>query len=359
VDDMMLKTLINNGAGTTYRSTPDDMDIHVSWQTSLNSRLPAGSNYTIEMAHNGNYDIENALKVTNFSSVCSPTYAIYPTYYPPPVDLEFQKVLGTGVDKWPLTPLSYNYSLNCALTDPLANWFYNPTNMNQFSHLSHTYTHLNLDNATYSDTSKEIVFNQAWLAQIGFTKAKRFSASSLVPPAITGLHNGDAIKAWLANGIKNVVGDNTRPVLTSPYNDYWPVISNVSTNGYDGLLIIPRWASPIYFNCDTPDCTTTEWIGAGGSGSDASFNTLLTWCKQTFSNSLLRLRHDPYMFHQANMRAADFDSTTIGSYSGKMSIMMSFVETVLQEYLRLVNWPILNLKQEDLAQLYADRMTRE
>jgi hypothetical protein len=359
VDDMMLKTLTFDGNGTTFRSTPADMDIHVAWQTNLNKRLPTGSNYTIEMAHNGNYDIENSLLVSNWSAACNPAYAIYPTYQAPPSDLEFQKVIGSGADRWPATPTSYPYSLSCALLDPLAKWYYTTANLNQFSHISHTYTHENLNNATYADAVKEITFNQAWMNQLGISKAKRFSANGLVPPAITGLHNGDAIRAWMTNGIKNVVGDNTRPVLTSPYNDYWPVISNVSTNGYDGLTIMPRWASPIYFDCDTPDCTTSEWNTHGAGGGSATFQNLLDWCRSTFSSSLLRLRHDPFMFHQANMRASDFPTTTIGAFTGKMSIMMSMVETVLQEYTRLVTWPVLNLKHDDLAQLFTDRMTRD
>lgn len=48
---------------------------------------------------------------------------------------------------------------------------------------------------------------------MGISAASKFSASGLIPPAITGLHNGDAIKAFMDNGITSVVGDNTRPVL--------------------------------------------------------------------------------------------------------------------------------------------------
>jgi len=40
-----------------------------------------------------------------------------------------------------------------------------------------------------------------------------FSSNGIIPPAITGLHNGDAIRAWHDAGIRNVVGDNTRPSL--------------------------------------------------------------------------------------------------------------------------------------------------
>src|SRR3954468_14375574 len=58
-------------------------------------------------------------------------------------------------------------------------------------------THQVLNNATYSDAAKEIAFNQAWAKQVDFTAAPRWSANGLIPPAITGLHNGDVIKAWL------------------------------------------------------------------------------------------------------------------------------------------------------------------
>jgi hypothetical protein len=115
--------------------------------------------------------------------------------------------------------------------------------------MSHTFTHEGLNNATYFDANREIVWNKAWLNQVGLSgNSARFSPNGLIPPAITGLHNGDVIQAWLANGISNVVGDNTRPVLRNTVNQHWPLISTVAANGYAGLTIIPRWASNIYYN---------------------------------------------------------------------------------------------------------------
>ena len=43
--------------GSAFRISPKDLDQHVSWMKSINSRLPAGSNYTIEIGHNGNGNI--------------------------------------------------------------------------------------------------------------------------------------------------------------------------------------------------------------------------------------------------------------------------------------------------------------
>jgi hypothetical protein len=355
VDDVHLKTMIYN-LNVTYRSTPGDMQAHATWQQSLNSRLPPGSNYTMELAHNGDYDIENALLVTNWDSTCQPGGAVYPTYLPDP-PLEFQKPLGSGVDNWPATPTNYTWSLDCALADPLANWFSISENRDNFMHLSHTFTHENLDNSTYNDTYKEISFNIAWMQQIGIWDAKYFSPNGLVPPAITGLQNGDAIQAWVDNNITYAVGDNSRPPLLNSQNEYWPFITMMSTNGYDGFPVIPRWPLPIYFNCDFPNCTLSEWINtSGGSGS---FNDLLTFARQTGTGYLLRLHHDPFMFHQANLRQTDQPTSTIGSQTGQFSLLMTWVETVVQEFTRLVNWTVLTLKHDDLGDLFMARMTRD
>jgi hypothetical protein len=123
------------------------------------------------------------------------------------------KPIGTGTNLWPSTPASYPYTTACTNLDALKTWWATPSNRDAFAHVSHTFTHEDQNNATYFDVSREISWNQAWLTQVGLASATRFSPKGIIPPAITGLHNGDALRAWLDNGIVNVVGDNTRPVL--------------------------------------------------------------------------------------------------------------------------------------------------
>lgn len=198
VDDVHLRTQLYSPAGQFYRSVPQDYKMHATWLSGLNSRLPAGSNVWVELAHNGNGDIIAATNGSN-NNLCNPNTAIY---YPAPAttDLEFQKPLGTGTSVWPTSPANYTWSVACAATDALASWFMVPSNRDAFSHLSHTFTHLNQDNATFADVNQEIFFNQQWLSQIGLANG-RFSPNGLVPPAITGMHNGDALQAWAQNGI--------------------------------------------------------------------------------------------------------------------------------------------------------------
>lgn len=353
VDDVHLKTLLYTPSSTTFRIQPADLDNHVSWLADINTRLPSGSKYFMELGHNGNGDIANATTQTN--SVCSPDTAIYYSM-PPATDLEFQKPLGTGTDFWPTTPTSYAWSVACAQLDQLASWFMTSTNRDAFSHISHTFSHLNLDNATYNDVNREMFFNIAWLTQVGISAGK-FSSKGLIPPAITGMHNGDAIDAWMKNGVTTVVGDNSRSVLLNQQNEHWPLISTVASNGYAGLNIMPRWPTNIYYDCDLPACTAQEWADLSSAGSD-NFTALIANEKSVSTKYLFSLRHDPFMFHQANLRAADVPSTTVGS-ANVYSLLQIWVETVTQEMARMTKWPIVTLKHDDIAQQFANRMARD
>ncbi len=320
-------------------------------------RLPAGSNYFVEIGHNGNGDIINSTNIgyNLDNDPCIPVDAIY---YDSPIespDLEYMKPIGSGIDMWPQSPAQYTWTLACCKLDKLATWFMTAANRDAFAHVSHTFTHLNLNNATYSDASKEIFFNQAWMKQVGIDAGK-FSPAGLIPPAITGMHNGDVIKAWLDNGITNVVGDNSRPVLMNPTNVHHLLHSTVAANGYAGLNIMPRWPTAIYFDCDTQACTTQEWTDT--SAGTGKFADLLAFEKDTTSRYLFGLRHDPYMFHQANMRATGVTAYKVGSQSVN-SLLQIWVETVIQELVRLTNWPVTTLKHDDIAKSFLDREARD
>lgn len=350
IDDVELATDMYRPVGAVFRCRPEDLDGHAAWQQDLNSRLPAGSNVRLELGHNGNGDI---LAATDPSSggVCTPDYAVdYPEV--PETELEFKKPLGSGVDFWPAEWKTYPWSYQCTQRDKLTAWYANAAKRDAFFHVSHTFTHEEMNNATHRDASLEIQFNQAWLKQTGIANGM-FSPKGIIPPAITGLHNGDVIRAWMENGITHVVGDNTRPVLRNGESPYHPLISTVEGNGYAGLTIVPRWATSIYYNCDTWECDVQEWKDISKGYGD--YNDLLHNAKEVNSPYLFSLKADPYMFHQANLRLVDMPSITVGSKTGKMSMVMGWVESVAQEVARVTNWPIISLKHDDFAQYFLDR----
>lgn len=343
IDDMFLETDLYLPNGTTYRVTPDDMTGIVNWLPSVRALTPPGSNWTVEIGFNGNGNIEQSENSDRGQQVCSPDSIEYGDQAD--TSLEFKKPLGTGTDLWPATPTTYNYSVECLNLDPLKTWF--DSNIHNFNTISHTFTHEDQDNATYADVLKEIEFNQAWLAASGIATAN-FTANGLIPPAITGLHNGDALRAWHDAGLVQCVGDNSRPVLRNQQNDMWPYITQEAADGFAGIQVNGRWPTRIYFNCDTSDCTTQEWIAtSAGSGT---FNDLLAAEKADTIRYLAGLYHDPFMFHQANLRTTgDLGTTTINGVAYTIGIFQAWVLTIVQEYVRLLDWPIITLKQVDVS----------
>ncbi|KAG4444006.1 hypothetical protein IFR05_000466 [Cadophora sp. M221] len=360
VDDMFLTTAIYSGG--LFRIEAADLVAHVSWMASVNAKLPAGSNYTIEVGHNGNGNIGSAYDLDSQDN--GPICGSGPVQYDSQASAsaEYVKPPGTGTSLWPSSAGDYPFTEACVVLDPLQNWWATDENRDAFMHVSHTFTHESEDQATYFDVSKEITWNQAWLKQLGISWAFYFSGKGLIPPAITGLHNGDALRAWTDNGIVNAVGDNTRSALLNANNEHWPLITTVAGDNFAGVYITPRWASNIYYNCDTTACDLAEWIAiAQGSGT---ITDLLTLERSTNTRHLFSLHHDPYMFHQANMRQADVGTTTapgggLTAKSGKWSLLQMWVETVLGEFVRVVNWPIISLKHDDLAASFAQRMARD
>ncbi|KAJ5520393.1 hypothetical protein N7463_000846 [Penicillium fimorum] len=355
IDDMFLETEIYSPAGTNFRIRAQDMSNIATWTDAINAKMPTGSSYFVEVGHNGNGNIENSSDTSNSGwDACGAAIE-----YDSPLDtpLEWVKPLGTGTDLWPAEPTTYDWTATCTAMDELLAWWTTESNLNKFGHISHTFTHEEQDNATYSDVFKEISFNQAWLKAVGIDKATKFTSNGIIPPAITGLHNGDALRAWWENGITNCVGDNTRPALMNTQNAMWPLFTTAAANGFDGIQINPRWASRIYYNCDTPACTVAEWIAtSAGSGN---FQDLLDIEKAETMRHLFGLYHDGYMFHQANLRNADVDPITINGVSAKYSIMQAWVETQVQEFVRLAEWPIVTLTHQEMSASFLARFNRD
>ncbi|KAG5457598.1 MAG: hypothetical protein BJ554DRAFT_2346, partial [Olpidium bornovanus] len=221
-----------------------------------------------------------------------------------------------------------------------------------------------LNNATYSDTAKEISFDKAFAGPGFFDLESKsyYSPNSLVPPAITGLLNGDALRAFKDNGIYYVCGDNTRPELVNNASSYHALRTTVAYNGFDGIVIIPRYATSIYYNVTT--FAEEEYL----------FNTIYynlpevrgTWREiyalevSRVTLQTLSLPPDAYMFHQANMRASDITQAVQPYFpNGKFSLLMLWVEMVTESIRKRVNWPIVSRPMQEIVQIFLDRENRD
>ncbi|KAK2748412.1 hypothetical protein FQN55_004350 [Onygenales sp. PD_40] len=356
IDDMFLITELYDPVGDQFRIRPEDMTAHVAWMPTIRGKMNPGSDYFVEIGHNGNGVIEYGQESSEEGdAMCTP--GMIDIDEPPLTEPEWKKPIGSGIDMWPETPTEYAWTDDCVHIDPLLDWFQDIDNLDTFAHISHTFTHYELNNATYDDAFKEILVNTQFMDKVGISSASRYTNNGLIPPAITGLHNGDVLQAWADNNYTQCVGDSSRSALVNQQNIHHPYVTTVETDGFAGFQVIPRWATRIYYNCDTPSCTTKEWIDTSAGAGD--FQDLLALERTETLRRLLEVHHAAYMFHQANLRQSDLEETEINGVSAQLSIFQAWVEIVVQELVRLVHWPILSLKQQDLAETFIARATRD
>ncbi|KKY22648.1 putative extracellular serine-rich [Phaeomoniella chlamydospora] len=361
VDDLFLTTTIYNSS-EGFRVRPADLEAHINFTQQINERLNVsnpGSDYFTEFGFNanGNIAFEFGIWESNVSTY-SCAGPLFTSWEEPSTGLEYKKPLGTGTSSWPKHP-TFDWTAECVFLDPLARFFVNETNRDSFGLVSHTFTHLNLDLATYHDVLREISYNLLFAELMNFTNAMKFSGSGLIPPAITGMHNGDALRAFSDNGLWNAIGDNTRPVLRNPQNFHWPRMTDMEINGFSGYQITPRFSTRIYYNCDNMECDVDQCVTTADCKKAQGMEGLLTIERKFQPNYMIGLFHDPYMFHQPNLRQTDVEEFSLGSETGKFSLLAMWVHTIVDELVRLVDWPIVSLKHDHIAMEFNNRMTSD
>ncbi|OUM59547.1 hypothetical protein PIROE2DRAFT_67677 [Piromyces sp. E2] len=183
-----------------------------------------------------------------------------------------------------------------------------------------------------------------------------YSQHSIVTPEISGLHNGDALRALTENQILYAVGDTSRTDL-SPSNFYLPFVTSMSSSNFDGFYAIPRQPPQVYWDCSTIEQNTL--VFESRYGHTIEWNDHLNAEAILHVKNFLKLRHDPYMFHEGNLRNSDFPEVTIGSGKGKLGMLQQWVERMNVEVQKYFEWPMISIKMDDLAQTYLTRLDKE
>jgi len=196
----------------------------------------------------------------------------------------------------------------------------------QFPWINHTFTHQNLDadSASYDQVYSEITRNNQTAASMGFAKYDR---RALVTPDVSGLSSPHAMSAAYDAGVRFLVSDTSKPGQDNPtpqagiYNAYEP-----------GILMIPRRPVNLYYNVSTPTQWTNEYNYLYHSywGRDLTYEEILGKESDVLLQYLLRGEIDPWMFHQANLRA----------YDGVRTLLGDLLDRALQKYGRLFVLPV-------------------
>jgi hypothetical protein len=214
-----------------------------------------------------------------------------------------------------------------------------------FGWVSHTWDHRTLDDIPYDEGVMQVVRNEEFAELFGFT---HFHSDSLVQSDVSGLGNGEFLRAAADIGIRFLVADTSQPA--------WAVTTGTesfSSPFAPQIVIVPRRPTGLFCNVTTPQ----EWVSAynhyyGSDGvwargeQDWTYDEILDRESEVFLRYLLRWDAYPLMFHQANLRA----------YDGQHSLLTDLLDAVLTKYTALSRVPVRSLMLHDLgAELMARR----
>jgi hypothetical protein len=210
----------------------------------------------------------------------------------------------------------------------------------QFPWINHTYSHENLDAASYALAYQQITQNNQIAASMGFAN---YDTRALVTPDVSGLANPNAMSAAHDAGVRYLVTDTSRPGMDNPtpqagiYNSYQP-----------DILMIPRRPTNLYYNVTTP----TEWTNEYNYlyhtywGRDLTYSEILDKESDVLLQYMLRGEIDPWMFHESNLRA----------YDNVHSILGDLLDRALQKYSAICVLPIRSLTHAGIGDWTKARM---
>jgi len=332
-----------------YRTSVEDMENLAEWQKDIqNNRMPYGSDFKIELAFNGLHILTEA----HHKEYVARNWTVFnvPVDYVKPLD-------EVGSNRW-VGNEDTDWDVKALKKDKLFEYFQKEDNQKNFHWLTHTFSHQNLNFASLHDADMEIGLNVKMADEpyLGMYKRDCFSPHSIVTPEISGLHNGHVLKIFEKYGIKYAVGDTSRTDL-NPENYYLPFITTQASSNFDGFLVIPRQPPQVYWDCSTIEENLAVYKDRYGHETD--WKSHLDTEAVLHVKNFLRLRHDPYMFHEGNLRNVDFPEVEINGKKGKYGMMQQWVERVVEEINKYMDWPLVALKMDDLADTYVNRLNKQ
>ncbi|CBJ25803.1 conserved unknown protein [Ectocarpus siliculosus] len=390
VDDLFLSTPEfeydgeMNEAALSQRCTGEDLTNLLRVQEALNTQY-SGSDIITEFAFNGagiaehvSQSVDGITYVPNYEETMV-TIKGTKWYEDGQVNVHDTNWLATNVPLMQQDMADGTWEANDDLLAGVLSYLYKPSS---FYHGHHTLIHLSRDQLRESDCVTEDTGNVQIALMTGMWDSDNYNWRSMVSPGITGLFNENCLDSAAQNLMVCYPGDNTfdgtvsgAAILVNEDNQFHSIYSTVAINGYDGIQIVPRFATYVYFNCVTGDClvkeneyirrfvcectpldpsiadytctsTAAECIGTDGATDIQSFGdieALFDAEASTTTRYMLTGRRDKYMFHQANVIPAG----DVGD--GTQSLLDYWYERVLEVYSSYVTFPVKSIKFDDLC----------
>lgn len=316
VDDIFMNTGMfdnvtkdeSNDPSNTYRITPQDLDWIHTWQAALNARAPAGTDFVLTFPFNGETVGERFTTDTLYIKAKS-------------------------------------------LRD-------------SFFWESHTWSHPYLDDMSYENVTLELSQQMnTWYDLFGGQQAMidnpMACKRSMVTPSISGLLNGDALKAIYDFGYHAVVGDNTKPEYrpSHPYHGWY---TTEDWNGWGlptnpGIYVLPRWATEIFYDASLPVHIENlyNFVYNKTYFTALNFTTIVDLDTNNALLHLLNYRQDPFMMHQANMRVFNLPGW------GQTTLLSYWTDVLVNKLMLQSSFPVLSHSHDDLATRLQAREARD
>ena len=210
----------------------------------------------------------------------------------------------------------------------------------EFPWINHTYSHENLDAASYDVTYQQITRNNQVAASMGFAN---YDPRAIVTPDISGLSNPEAMRAAYDAGIRFLVTDTSRPGMNNPTPQ-----AGILNWEDPRILMVPRRPVNLFYNVTTPTEWTNEYNYLYHSywGRDLSYSEILGKESDVLLQYLLRGEIDPWMFHESNLRA----------YDGVHTLLGDLLDRTLEKYSSLFTLPVRSLTMTALGEWTQNRM---
>ncbi|HUQ06317.1 MAG TPA: hypothetical protein VM261_27630 [Kofleriaceae bacterium] len=205
--------------------------------------------------------------------------------------------------------------------------------------VTHTFNHHHLDDKGYNFALNEFELNIA-LAESAMNL--RFDPTSFVAPNISGFVNVEVMQAAVDAGIAYAVTDSSKPGCDNPtpnmafYNRLQP-----------SMLLIPRRPGGMPFNVSTP----AEWIAQynAAEGGSYTYAEIIEDKADMLYRYMMMGEADPWMYHQANLRA----------YDGVRPLIADVVDEVVAKVQRRLRVPMRAPDMHENGERFARRINFE